>query len=331
MALEKITDVTVTINIQNPQPIVGLGNPAIFVKGTAAAYVEYESIETLKKSYDDTTAVFKKVNTIWNQNNKPRTVAVVTFEEGKIKEAAENYFFESWHFALLAEFEAADALALSNVIEEQKFKFLVVQVANVSDLVQFDGNSLTIGIVHTLDEPVDAALVGNTASLQVGSVTWKGRPNLVGIKENKLTVSELNAIHEAGGIAYVKKAGIPQTSEGKTVGGEFIDALHGDHWVKSNIESKIQRLLSTTDKLTFDANGIALLHSTVSNIMQTAFTNGIIDMIDDTGAGNYAVSALQRSDLDPEDIARRNYKGLSFEYKRSGAIHTVDVTGKIEV
>lgn len=331
MALEKITDVKVSIDIQNPQPIVGLGNPAIFVKGTVAGYVEYESIETLKKAYDDTTAVFKKVNTIWNQSNKPRTVAVVTFEEGKIKEAVENYFFETWHFALLAEYDAADALTISNVIEEQKFKFLLVQASNVSDLAQFEGNDLTIGLIHPIDQPLDAALVGNTASLPVGSVTWKGRINLVGIKENKLTVAELNSIHDAGGIAYVKKAGIPQTSEGKTISGEFIDALHGDHWVKSNVETKIQMLLSTTDKLTFDSNGIALLTSTVSNIMETAFTNGIIDVIDETGAGNYTVKALQRGDLDPEDIARRNYKGLSFFYKRSGAIHSVDVTGTIEV
>ena len=41
--------------------------------------------------------------------------------------------------------------------------------------------------------------------------------------------------------------------------GEFIDALHGDHWVKSNIETNVQRLLSTTDKLTFDSNGIAFI------------------------------------------------------------------------
>ena len=331
MAIEKITDVTVTIDIQNPQPIVGLGNPAIFVQGTVAGYAKYESIETLKKDFSDTTSVFKKVNTIWNQSNKPRTVAVVTFEEGKIKEAVENYFYETWHFAMLADYDAADALAISNVIEEQKFKFLVVQVANVSDLAQFDENDLTIGLVHPTEQALDAALVGNTASLPVGSVTWKGRTNLAGIKENKLTIADLNAIHEAGGIAYVNKAGIPQTSEGKTVGGEFIDALHGDHWVKSNVESKIQQLLSNTDKLTFDSNGIALLTSVVSNVMQTAFVSGIIDMIDETGAGDYSVKSLQRADLDPVDIARRNYKGLSFTYKRSGAIHTVDVTGTIEV
>lgn len=117
----------------------------------------------------------------------------------------------------------------------------------------------------------------------------------------------------------------------KTMSGEFIDALHGDHWVKSNIETNVQRLLSTTDKLTFDSNGIALLDTTVANVLETAFNNGIVDIVDETGVGNYSVTALGRQDLNPDDIAARNYKGLSFKYKRSGAIHTVDVTGTIEV
>ena len=122
----------------------------------------------------------------------------------------------------------------------------------------------------------------------------------------------------------------PQTSEGKTMSGEFIDACM-DHWVKSNIETNVQRLLSTTDKLTFDSNGIALLDTTVANVLETAFNNGIVDIVDETGVGNYSVTALGRQDLNPDDIAARNYKGLSFKYKRSGAIHTVDVTGTIEV
>ena len=41
-----------------------------------------------------------------------------------------------------------------------------------------------------------------------------------------------------------------------------------DHWVKSNIETNVQRLLSTTDKLTFDSNGIALLDTTVANVLK---------------------------------------------------------------
>lgn len=329
--IEKISDVNVKIDIQHPQPIVGLGNPAIFVKGTLSSYKEYTSLEVLKKDFGESTPAYKKAKAVWDQDNKPKTIAIVSYVEDKITEAATNYFYNDWHFALLDEYSETAALALSNLIEENKIKFLAVQVATVADLSVFEGNALTIGLIHPLEETLDAALIGNTASLPVGSVTWKFRSNLVGIKANQLSISELNAIEKVNGIAYVTKGGIPQTTEGKTIGGEYIDALHGDHWVKSNVETNVQRLLSTTDKLTFDSNGIALLDTTVANVLETAFNNGIIDIVDETGAGNYTVTALSREDLDPDDIAARNYKGLSFTYKRSGAIHTVDVYGTIEV
>lgn len=93
--------------------------------------------------------------------------------------AASSYFYNDWHFALLANFVEADALALSNLIEENEFKFLVIQTATVDELTVFTGNNLTIGLVHPLEEFLDAALIGNTASLTVGSVTWKFRHNLV--------------------------------------------------------------------------------------------------------------------------------------------------------
>ena len=89
--------------------------------------------------------------------------------------------------------------------------------------------------------------------------------------------------------------------------GEFIDALHGDHWVKSNIETNVQRLLSTTDKLTFDSNGIALLDTTVANVLETAFNNGIVD-IDETGVGNYSVTALGRQDLNQMTLQHETIK-----------------------
>lgn len=331
MKIEQISDVKVKIDILRPQPIVGMGTPAIFVKGTKEACKVYKDIDTLITDFTDTSDVYKKASAIWTQNNSGREIIVITYVEGKIESAATNYFYEGWHFALLATYNAADALALSNLIEEQEFKFLVIQVATATELAQFAGNLLTIGYVHPLNEYLDAAIVGNTANLTVGSVTWKFRNGLKGIKAQELTQGQINEVADKGGIVYVAKAGIPQTSEGKTIGGEYIDALHGDHWVKANLETSIQNMLSTTDKLSFDASGIALLNAAASNALETAFTNGIIDANDETGTGNYTVTTLQRSDLDPTDIAARNYKGLSFTYKRSSAIHTVEVSGTIEV
>ena len=330
--VEAISDVTVRISVLSPQSVVGLGIPAVFVAGTTPGIEEFKSLEGLTEKYTAGTSVHAKAKAVFNQINKPSKIIVITYTTGEIVAAAEDHFFSEWHFALLAENVPADALALSNFIEGQGYKFLVVQLPDVAGLAQFNGNSLTIGVVHSVvGEHLDAALVGDAASATVGSLTWKFRKNLVGISPSKVTQGELEAIHTAGGIAYVTKAGIAQTSEGKTVGGEFIDALHGDQWIKATIETRLQTLMTNTDKISFDANGIALLDSELTTVFEQAYTNGIVNMNDETEKGDYTITALQRVDLDPADIAARNYEGLSFRYKRAGAIHAVDVSGTVEV
>lgn len=329
---QPISDVTVRITVQTPASVIGLGNPAIFVKGLAAGMESYSDLEGLAEAYAIGTSTYTKAKTVFSQVNKPAKVLVITYLDGTIAEAADTYFYEDWHFALLSDYLEADALALSNFIEQQNYKFAVFQVETTEELLPFENNGLTIGLVHSNPaEALDAALIGDAASATVGSLTWKFRQNLAGITPERINKTELDAIHEAGGIAYVTKSGVPQTSEGKTVGGEYIDAVHGEHWVKATIESRIQSLLANTDKLSFDSNGIALLDAELTTVLSQAFTNGIVDMIDESGEPDFTVTALQRLDLDPADIAARNYKGLSFTYRRSGAIHSVEVSGVVEV
>lgn len=331
MKVEKITDVKVKIDILQPQPVIGMGIPAIFTESTAAGIKAYNSISALAADHAANTSVHKLASAIMAQRNAPRTIQVVSFEEGKIVEAAENHFYANWHFALLADFKSEDALALSNMIEEQEFKFLVVQTPTVAEVAPMVDNELTIAVVHSEgEERFDGALIGDTANLPVGSVTWKFRSNLIGITPQELTLAQLEGIHNVHAIAYIKKAGVPQSSEGTTLSGEFIDAAHGTHWVKSNIESNLQSVLSNTDKLSYDAKGIDLLNATVTNVLETAFQQGIV-RADAEGNGVYTVTTLSREDVDPSDILARIYKGISFNYERSGAIHTIEVSGTVEV
>lgn len=330
MKIEKITDVKVNIDVVKPQPVVGLGNPAIFVSGLAKGCKVYRSLSALAEDHASGTDVYAKAAAIFGQRNIPQKVHVITYETSKVTDAASEYFYEEWHFALLAKYEEVAALALSNLIEEQEYKFFVVQVATATELGPFAGNESTIGLVHPLKEHLDAALIGDSANLPVGSITWKFRSGLVGITAQPLGVSEVEAIDAANGIAYISKAGVAQTSEGTTLSGEFIDAVHGTHWVKANMESQIQNVLTTSDKVDFDLNGIDLLNVTASNVLETATQQGIVSR-NDEGKGNYAVTTLQKGQLDPGDVKNRVYKGLSFNYERSAAIHAAVVSGTIEV
>ena len=93
----------------------------------------------------------------------------------------------------------------------------------------------------------------------------------------------------------------------------------------------MQRLLSNSSKITFDAAGIAQIDATVTAVLTTATNNGIISVNPETNAGEFTVTTTSRAQSSEEDIAQRNYTGLKFSYTRSGAIHTVKVNGQINI
>lgn len=336
-----IQDVQVTIDVQNPAPKVGLGRPLILAKSTAAesTYKEYYGLDTLKADFPESTTVYKKAAAVFAQTNRPDLVAVATYSatgEGKpengvtIVEAFEKYFDKSWHFCLLPDASASERLAVSNALQAHKFKFLVLKIEDKAELAQYALNSRTILYYHPgkAGEELDAAIVGDAASLTVGSITWKFRKNLSGITPIDISVDELKGIHAAGANAYVLKAGVPQTSEGLTANGSYIDFLHGQDWVKANMESGLQQMLADNDKVPSNSVGIDMGVAVLQNVLTQATTNGIVDKNTD-GTGAFTVSSKSMDEIPDSDKAKRIYSGLSFEYYPEGAFHELKVSGTV--
>lgn len=341
---ESLSDVIVNIDVANPASVVGFGLMLILTPVVAEGtptYKEYSTLTALKADFADDTEAYGKARDFLAQANAGTPVAVQTYTAGSINDALDNCFAKDWHFAVVAGGVAADILAVAQYIEAKKYKFLVLQVADVSGIapygpietegtVTFSGYKRTIPYVHAVaGENLEAAVIGNAGSLTVGSITWKFRGNLSGITPDELTPAQVQAIHAAGGNAYVLKAGIPQTTEGKTAGGEYIDALHGDDWVKANIETSVQDLLQTSGKLPYTAAGIALIASRVEGVLNTAYGNGIVDTDPATNLPAFAVSTVPITDVDRATINTRSYSGTSFKYTRQSAIHQTTIHGTI--
>lgn len=332
-----IQDVTVTIDIKNPAPVIGLGRPLILAPSQTATstYKEYTGLTALQADFATTTTVYKKAAAILSQKNKPDIVAVATYNDTDagihITDVFEQYFDKSWEFLLLADAVAADSLAISNALQAHDFKFLVLKVENEADIAQYNKNSRTIVYYHPgkPDEQIDGSIIGDAGSLTVGSITWKFRKNLVGITPVDINADDLAAITNAGANVYVEKAGTPQTSEGITATGDYIDTLHGQDWVKVNAESSLQNLLSENDKIPSNSTGVSMAASVLTSVLSTATQNGIVDS-DDNGNGLFTVTALPFDQIPDVDREKRIYSGLSFEYSPEGAIHEMKVKGTID-
>lgn len=360
-----LSDITVKLNVETPSVPVNMGNLALFVKGDKQNVEGFNSYEDLQKVYGSNDLVKQVANGYFSQDDHGNKLFVITYTD--VATAATAFYGEGWEFATVIpgvkvvtpseqgdqgkEKEAvtvdttndlADTVALSNFIDSKKERFAIVglpataeNVAKIADTKKAFGNSprtifFASGTNQAEAEYGIGGLVGAVGNETVGSVTWKFR-KIGGVKPVDLTVTQIQKLHENNAFTYVTKAALDQTSEGKTLSGEFIDALHGDDWVKASLETELQRLLSNSPKVTFDAAGIAQIDATVTAVLTTATNNGIISVNPETNAGEFTVTTASRAQSSEEDIAQRNYTGLKFSYTRSGAIHTVRVNGQINI
>ncbi|MHA3065650.1 DUF3383 family protein [Lacticaseibacillus saniviri] len=343
MAINSLSDVEVSLTVQQPASPFNLGTLAIFMPGTANSSKTYLSIDDLSADIESADAL-SVARGYFAQAMHSKTLYVITYAD--LTTALDTYFVDNWEFAVLVAngtdhpVKDGDTMILSNYVEGKARRFYVAGLPATDETVtmaetikqQFFGNQRTIVFASGADVSGAnygiGALIGALGNQTVGSITWKFK-NLVGVKAASYNAAQVDKFHKNGIFTYVKKAGIEQTSEGFTVSGEFIDSLHGDDWIKASLESDLQKLLSTSPKISFDGTGISQLEATATAVMLQATANGVILINDKTGAGEYTVTAKPRAETSAEDIAQRHYSGLSFTYRRSGAIHSVTVRGTV--
>ena len=223
-AYQRVSDVDVLMTIVHPPRIVGLGNVLILNpqaeklvktdadssrdkdgltandrengvilrktdKESGATYVEYSDAGAVDYDYGESSGIYAKASAYFAQANPSDRIAVLTYDPSKLSESLEAFWYFDWTFAIQAESKIGnETMSLSNIFEANKDHFLVLQSADSSAYNGYRGQNYTIGLVHDLSEPMDAALLGSTALLTVGSTTWKFR-NLVGITPNQRTFS----------------------------------------------------------------------------------------------------------------------------------------------
>lgn len=354
--VNKLSDVNVVLDIKKPAITDNLGTLAIFTPGSEETVKTYKALDDMDDITD--TAVLKVAEGYFAQNGHSKDLMVITYKN--LNDTLNKSFYEKWEFATVVAapttppeggnsdggetltLGADDLTVFSNFVEGQARKFLVNGLIANDDTFskaedtkqKFFGNTRTILFAVGADEDAKnygvGALVGALGNRTVGSITWKFK-SLSGVSVTDYNAAQVDKLIDNGIITYINKAGIEQTSEGITVSGDYIDQLHGDDWIKTNIEGDLQKLLSSTDKLTYDARGIAQIEAVATAVLLTGTENDVVLRDDSTGAGIFEVKAETRADSTAEDIANRAYTGLSFTYQRGDAIHTITVHGTVEL
>lgn len=321
-------DVKVKIDLKKPIGKSAFGYPLILAEGESEiAYTECKSLEdVVNAGYEAQTNTYKAAAIMFQQNNPPATIAVMTAATGDSADALAEVAAKGWRqLVTVGITDTSDIVTYITTTTDKMFFTTVTASGGLSALGDSDR---VIGFVHANPLAV-AALVGEAAGREVGSFTYK---NLIlkGIEPEDLSDAEITAITTANGIAFVTKAGDNVTTEGKAMSGEYIDIVDSKDYVISNLEYQTQKMLNTMGKIPYDNNGIAVLESAAVNVMNDAYNKGIIATNED-GTPGYSVDYATREETDESDRAARKYLGGHFSFKLAGAVHEVEITGEIEI
>lgn len=332
-------DVIVKISQTAVAGKIGFGIPLVLVsKGTSAIpYTECTKLEDVATLCGKDSDAYSVARLIWLQSNSPDKIAFYT-SESDAETAIAEVISKDWR-QLIVVFGDGDTKTIADISNyiETTDKMYFVTVSSSTKLATVKGNDRTVAFYYdlkdndTLVEPYAvAALVGETAGRKAGSYTYK---NLIlkDLEALDLTDNEVNEIHNGGGITLLLKAGDIVTSEGKTTSGEYIDVIDSKDWIVQQIGYQSQQLLNSSDKLPYTNAGIAALENVVNNVLQEAFTNGMIATDEDDTTALYSVNFKTRSEMSAEDRKNRIYTGGNFEFTLAGAIHNATINGELVI
>lgn len=346
-----LIDVNSSIEALTLQPKTGLGMPCFVVKMTdtsasggpaAPTYFEFRTKKQFVDSPDvadlqSNAVLLAKIDTIFAQDNRHEKFAILKTEN--IETGLEQFKDKDFFFILSADEETANKLEIAKYADSAKNTRLRIAVLQNTTVALGKAYNLLKNVVSlyspVVTEYFDAAITANVGSLPVGSLTWKFK-EVRGVEVQYLSEEKMLEIDDARMIAYAYKHGSAQTSEGWSsyitqddVIPVFIDDLHGAAWVRYDVEKRIAKALKDNAKLPYDARGIKVLEGCATTTLLEASNMGIVGQ-DDDGVFVYRVQAAPRDAQDPMDIATRKYRGISYAYRKSGAIHEVWVTGTVE-
>jgi len=335
-----LKDVKVSINIRKAARLVGLGKPLILARFAGpSTFKNYSEPEAVAEAFGEGSIAHKLATTLLKQGDtSPAVLAIATYDPDATDDtpktaaaALSQHFDEDFYFITADTQVVAEVKAIADVVEGEGLKIFATTVTTMEDLEELEKYKYdrTFAEYHeTPGEYPAEALVGGHGSKDVGSITYMNK-SLVGITPQEFSAAKLSEIEALNSFAYVQKAGFNATSEGTMLSGEYIDVIHSKDWLVVNGTQALQEQLIRNDKVAYTDKGFVILAQALENVLKAGVTQGMISVTDNIP--DYTISTLSRAETNPADRAGRVYKGLSFSFNLSGAVHAANIIGEMVI
>ncbi len=189
----------------------------------------------------------------------------------------------------------------------------------------------TVGIYHRgIARSVDwvaAAWLGVGLAADPGSITWAFK-SLAGVSVDALQAGERSSLTTKNWSSYESVNGLNITFEGKTPSGRFIDVTHFVDWLYSTIQINAFALLANAPKLPYTAAGLSAIKGSVENSLAQGKKNPNPGLDPDYVS---VVSIPPVAEQTTVDRAARIVRGIDFQDRLSGALHSLIIRGRLSI
>jgi hypothetical protein len=169
------------------------------------------------------------------------------------------------------------------------------------------------------------AWVGKQLPTDPGSSTWKFK-TLATILTDAFGSAEISTLDSKNANYYLDISGINQTVEGTMAGGEFIDVTRGIDWLTARLKENVFRVLAVNPKIPFTDLGIATIVNEVEGTLRLGVTNDLL-----ATDPPFFVTFPRAADVQINDKANRLLPDIDFQATLAGAVHSVEIRGRVTV
>lgn len=181
----------------------------------------------------------------------------------------------------------------------------------------------------------EARWIGEVLVTDPGAATWAFK-SLSGVTPSNYSENTIAALKTDNANYYVSVGGANITLNGVMASGEFIDVIIFADWIIARVTERVFTLLVNSPKLAYSDTSGNLMGAEIMAVLQQGVQVGGLDAGDgkpesDGGIPAPSVFVPRVADQDPADRAARFFPGITFSGRLAGAIHAVEISGKLSV
>ncbi|QDQ03155.1 DUF3383 domain-containing protein [Lysinibacillus fusiformis] len=328
----------VEVNItRETKPVAekGFGLPLMLATNIDLDYKIYTDISEVAEDFVETTREYKLATRMFGQSPKIRELAcygtsyISGTDDVTALPAALNDLVKTnndWFYLVSVESGDAEIKALCEWISTQE-KIYGVTTKNIALTEELKNKYENVLVsVHEDEHSYHAeGLIAYGAPQVIGSYVFSHK-QINGVGAAKLSNAEINTVIANNATTCISEMGWLINASGKAIGGEYLDVIQADYFLRARLREDVFQLLATVKKVPYTDAGIAMIVARMDTRFKSAYRQGIIAE-DDNGEPDYQITFPRRKDIPKNTIAQRNLPDINFRLVIAGGVEKVQING----